>query len=203
MYIDWCNHAIHKHSSRSLCYLHAHLCFDEFTLSFFKTKSVMHRRLFEGRHLVLFAKIECCCFRIIMENIDNNNIDNNYYYCFRIWKNRQSEESSSREASASGGRCPVLPWAAWAWMGACRPSPSLSWRRMRPRPPPWPGGTTKLVSRWNNIHLILAYQESFRFDCLLKFDTKTDFYNMVLTLISKMFPNGFFFYKKLLRFKVI
>ena len=45
---------------------------------------------------------------------------------------------------------------------------------------------------------------SFRFDCLLKFETKTDFYNVVFNAHSE---NVFFFgislNKKLLRFKII
>ena len=45
VHIDWCNHAIHKHTSRSL-----HI--SVLTTCSYMTTSGMHRRLFEGRHLV-------------------------------------------------------------------------------------------------------------------------------------------------------
>ena len=43
--IDWCNHAIHKHSSR---FQHISVL----STCTFMTTSGMHRRLFEGRYLV-------------------------------------------------------------------------------------------------------------------------------------------------------
>ena len=59
VHIDWCYHAIHKHSSGSqhisvltTCTLmFRQVCTIE--PSFFNTTSGMHRRPFEGRHLVL------------------------------------------------------------------------------------------------------------------------------------------------------
>ena len=61
MHIDGFNHAIHKHSSRSqhnYILTNIYLYFEKFAplnLYFFKTKLGIHRRLFEGRHLVLFV----------------------------------------------------------------------------------------------------------------------------------------------------
>ena len=44
---------------------------------------------------------------------------------------------------------------------------------------------------------------SFRFNCLLKCTTETDFYNMVFNAHSEnvLLFSGIFFYEKLLRFK--
>ena len=65
VHIDWCYHAIHKHSCRSVHIFVLTTC--TFMLvctiepSFLRTTSGMHRRLFEGRHLVwLYFAIWFC-----------------------------------------------------------------------------------------------------------------------------------------------
>ena len=52
VHIDWCYHSIHKHSSRS-----QHL--SVLTTCTYMTTSGMHRRPFEGRHLVFFHVALC------------------------------------------------------------------------------------------------------------------------------------------------
>ena len=76
VYTDWCYHAIHKHSSRSLhisvliacTFMFRQFCTIE--SSFFNKTSGMHRRPFEGRHLVSLYYDCICCF--LVESNDKN-----------------------------------------------------------------------------------------------------------------------------------